>query len=138
MNEMPTTEVGLVAKIVEIGKEVGTPVGIIFIMVVTWQFLLIIKELAAFGIDVGKQFLARHFQHMDCIENELKEIVKTGNTNTERLSQTLSTVNASVTALAAITTQNVQEIKPMNTSLVKVEQALEHCKNFANNLKGRD
>ena len=132
---MPTSEVGFLTKLLEVGKDVGTPIGIIFIMIIMWQFLNVFKELVKFAIDAGKKFLDRHFQHIDSLEKELQEIVKVSNANSEKLSQTLSTVNSSITALSAHTTQNVQEIKPIGAVLAEVKQVIKHCEN---NSKGRD
>lgn len=130
---MPTAEVSMVTKIIEIGKEVGTPVGVLFIMIIMWQFLVVFKELAYFGIEIGKKFMERHFQHIDTLEKNLQDTAKTNSADMDKVVQTLSTVNSSVSALTANMAQNNQKLKPLSTTVTKLEQAITHCQN-----QGRD
>lgn len=124
---MPTSEVSLITKVLEIGKDLGTPLGIMFIMLMMWQFLTIFKELTKFSVEAATKFLDRHFKHIDSMEIAIQENDKTATTNTEQFIKAIDAMNSTVAMLNKITEQNTAELKPLIAALVKVESTIRHC-----------
>ena len=117
----------VLTQIFAFGKEIGAPLAVILFVIILVWLLIIFKNLADKAIEVLVKFTDRHFAHIDSLEKEVQENSKTNTANSEKLATTLSTVNASITALTAYANQTTQKLEPLGTALVRLEQVMKQC-----------
>ncbi|MDD4292208.1 MAG: hypothetical protein PHX51_08270 [Clostridia bacterium] len=132
--EMPS-EVSVFTKLLEVGKDVGAPIAVLFLMFLMWQFLTIFKDFSKGAIEAFTKFLDRHFTHVDNLEKEIQDMNKQLVNNQDKTVQATNALSQAVSILNQLTTQNIQEIKPLVTGVTLLEKAISNC-HADNNKRG--